>query len=502
MSKTDAKHSPLRTAFTLSMVGGLSSLSLLCACEDTLPPPVVTDMASPAGSDMTGTKPPGDEEASPAQCKATLTARIAQLKQDGVAVDGWSFADPVEMKEITTATKQTVDNYLDYDGHYRPLSNHPGCSVTNLYYDKANTNGSTPFVDGNNDGKWTGATVYGGPNKATGYVDGDVAKIPGYPCAAKQYAQQSEDTSKPIIILVHGNSTRPHTFEKFLIPPGTPVETAYENVKFTADVAQRDQLVEKLIAARYRVVSVDFRTDLVANVDPSANSTTQNAAGNIDHGWATPILQSLIKAVAKQNPSRKISLIGHSLSATVVRDALRRMFIEFNDNKPEAINPFPFVRHVIVASGAAHGVSTYDPNLGAQCAMNKTMRGTIVCEMGSRSNYVQTYFHKALNGPKDLYTTPCADGDYAFGKTSACGGNAVRYYSITMSDKTPGSNYQDFYVSQAASRLDLPGCVVNKLTTLNDYDTSGYFNKGFIANHMGSIRSDAGIGLILSYLKE
>ena len=156
---------------------------------------------------------------------------------------------------------------------------------------------------------------------------------------------------------------------------------------------------------------------------------------------------------------------------------------------------------VIMGSGAHHGVSSYDPP-GSLCSTNKTMRGTIVCEMGSRSNYVQTYFHKALNGPKDLYTTPCADGDYAFGKTSACGGNAVRYYSITMSDKTPGSNYQDFYVSQAASRLDLPGCVVNKLTTLNDYDTSGYFNKGFIANHMGSIRSDAGIGLILSYLKE
>ncbi len=161
--------------------------------------------------------------------------------------------------------------------------------------------------------------------------------------------------------------------------------------------------------------------------------------------------------------------------------------------------------HADSARTAMTGGGTSPPNSSRNphpMAFSAAMRGTIVCEMGSRSNYVQTYFHKALNGPKDLYTTPCADGDYAFGKTSACGGNAVRYYSITMSDKTPGSNYQDFYVSQAASRLDLPGCVVNKLTTLNDYDTSGYFNKGFIANHMGSIRSDAGIGLILSYLKE
>lgn len=71
-----------------------------------------------------------------------------------------------------------------------------------------------------------------------------------------------------------------------------------------------------------------------------------------------------------------------------------------------------------------------------------------------------------------------------------------------MTDKTPGSNYQDFYVSQASSRLDMPGCVVNKLTTLADYDTSGYFGKGFIANHFGSVRSAAGLELILHYLQE
>ena len=44
------------------------------------------------------------------------------------------------------------------------------------------------------------------------------------------------------------------------------------------------------------------------------------------------------------------------------------------------------------------------------------------------------------------------------------------------------------------------GGVVNKLTTLNDYDTSGYFNKGFIANHFGSVRSMAGSDLVMKYL--
>jgi hypothetical protein len=71
-----------------------------------------------------------------------------------------------------------------------------------------------------------------------------------------------------------------------------------------------------------------------------------------------------------------------------------------------------------------------------------------------------------------------------------------------MSDLEQGSRYQDLYVSQAASRIDMPGCVINKLTTLNDYDTSGYFNKGFIANHFGSMRSEAGLKLVMGYLAQ
>lgn len=464
----------------------------LLACSGTTPP----DTMQPMNADM---KPA--DEVSAAACKATIAARTAQLTQEGVDVSKWSTADAPEMKELTTPTKQTPDNYQEFDGHYRQLSNHPGCAVDNLYYDKANTTGATPFKDGNNDGKYTGAAAFGGPNAATGFIDGDKANIPGYPCAAKEYTQANEDKSKPIVILVHGNSTRPHSWEKFMLPAGVEVNTSLENVQFTADKTARDQLAEKLIAARYRVIAVDLRSDVVTSVEPSANSTTQNAAGNIDHGWSTPILQSLIQAVIAQNPGRKVSLVGHSLGVTVVRDALRRMWNDAQAGKPGAVNPFPYIQHVVLQSGANHGVSTYDPP-GALCANNKTMRGTVVCEMGSRSNYVQTYFHKPLNGPKDLFATPCADGDFAFGKTGQCGGNVVKYFSVTMSDKTPGSNYQDYYVSQAASRLDMPGCAVNKLTTLNDYDTSGYFVKGFIANHFGAARSDAGLTLALQYLAQ
>ncbi|MCP3103916.1 alpha/beta hydrolase [Myxococcus sp. K15C18031901] len=435
-------------------------------------------------------------------CRDRIAAKTAEVEAAGIDIATWSIQDASEMKELTTTTPQNQDNYLSYDGKYRPVTNHPGCAVDNLYYDKTNTTGSTPYVDGNNDGKWTGNSAFGGPNAATGFLPGDRAKIPGYPCAAKEYTQPNEDTSKPIIVLVHGNSTRPHTWEKFILPPGTPPTTAYENVQFTADTTARDQLAEKLIAAHYRVIAVDFRTDVVTSIDPSANSTTQNSSGNIDHGWSTPILQSLLKAVMKDQPNRKVALIAHSLGVTVARDALRRMYVEWQAGKAGAINPFPQVSHVILGSGANHGVSTYDPALGSLCATNTTMRGTIVCEMGSRSNYVQTYFHKPLNGPRDLFATPCADGDYAFGKTGQCGENVVKYYTITMTDKEKGTNYQDLYVSEAASRIEMDGCVTNTLTTLTDYDTSGYFNKGFIANHFGSLRSSSGLDLAMRYLAE
>jgi hypothetical protein len=330
-----------------------------------------------------------------------------------------------------------------------------------------------------------------------GHSNGDKARVPGYPCAAKEHTQPAEDTSKPIVILVHGNSARPHYWEKFLLPPGTEINAAAENVRITPDTEARDQLAERLIAARYRVLAVDFRTDLVATVDPSGNNSTENLAGNVDHGWATPILQSLVKAVMKNHPDRKVALVGHSLGVTVVRDALRRLYVEHVKGEPGAINPFPQLSHIILGSGANHGVSLHATGL---CTSNTTMRGTVVCEMGSRSEYVQTYFHKPLNGPKDLFATPCADGDYAFGKTGQCGGNVVKYYTLTMRDIYQDANYQDLYVSESTARLDMKGCVVNALTTLADYDTSGYLSRGIIANHLGSARSEVGMARILEFL--
>ena len=88
-----------------------------------------------------------------ATCKAAIAQKTAQLTQEGVNIAAWSIEDAKEMTEISTPVAQNQMNYLDYDGRYRPLTNHPGCSTDNLYFDRKNTTGKTPYKDGNDDGK-------------------------------------------------------------------------------------------------------------------------------------------------------------------------------------------------------------------------------------------------------------------------------------------------------------------------------------------------------------
>jgi hypothetical protein len=137
------------------------------------------------------------------------------------------------------------------------------------------------------------------------------------------------------------------------------------------------------------------------------------------------------------------------------------------------------------------------------------MRGTVTCEMGQRNQYNETEFHRPLNGPPLMtehgefggwFETPCADGDYAFGKRMACGGHTVSYTTITMQDLTNGTQ-QDEFVSEHASRLYPIACANNVIDGLNDFDTSGYFYNGFFRNHYGSVRSDAGLGKVISALE-
>lgn len=326
------------------------------------------------------------------------------------------------------------------------------------------------------------------------------AAIAGYPCAAREFpfpAGKTEDTAKPIVILVHGNSESPTGWMKF-------VHADPASLMFPADTTARDQLGELLPAAGFRTIAVDFRSDLIDDPNSPEGKDTGNTPKNADHGWNVPILQALIKQLAIANPDRKISLVGFSLGATTVRDALRRLWVEHADHTWD-VNIFERVADVVVASGANHGVVSF----AKQCGVNLTMRGTVTCQMGQRNQYTVTSFHRPLNGPAmetadgqygGWWESPCADGDYAFGTRDACGDHAVRYTTITMKDLENGTQ-QDEFVSEHASRLHPTACANNLLNTTNDFDTSGYFYNGFFRNHYGAVRSPAGLAKITAALE-
>ena len=314
---------------------------------------------------------------------------------------------------------------------YRSLDSHPGCTTAGLSYPPA--------------------------------------QIAGYKCAAKAYETAQEDTTKPIVVLVHGNSSTPADWEKF-----------------PADKADaKPMLSERLVAAGYRVYAVDFRKD--KSDDPAGNNDTENAAQNFDHAWATPILEHLVDSVMTANPGRSVSIVAFSVGATVVRDALRRLH---RDKK----KPFERLALVALASGGNHGVSTFRK----LCGPNPTMRGKIACELGDRTGFVDTDFSKPLNGPGGAWETPCLDGDTAFGQAGVCGGHKVKYLTLVMRDIKEGT-FQDEFVSEAASALK---GATNKTVELTDVDETGYFFNGLFKNHQGSIRSETALGILTQALAE
>lgn len=407
-------------------------------------------------------------------CAETIAGREAEV---GAAVDTWAIDDAPEM--VASGGNQALE--ADYAGKYRDdLATHPGCAPREAY-----DGNSEPFMSDNQ------AEV----------PPGQPAEIAGYPCAAKVYDQAAEDTGKPIVILVHGNSSGVPSWEEYANAEraGTELQN-YQGFAFTMDAEPREQLAGKLVAEGYRVIAFDARVDLVATLeDWDSDSETGNPFLNIDHGWTVPMLQSLIAAVMRENPGRKVSLVGHSLGATTIRDALRRLFVDWRAGEEGAINPFAQLADVILLSGAHHGVSS-----GPLCETFDHMRGTVTCEMGDRAAFMPTYFTRRINGPSDLFAAPCADGDYAFGLRGMCEGTQVDYLTVTMED-IPGGELQDEFVSEDSSMLDLEGCVDNQLIGLDGYDSSGYFFTGawgFIANHFGSARSPAGMQLVLGELAD
>jgi hypothetical protein len=225
----------------------------------------------------------------------------------------------------------------------------------------------------------------------------------------------------------------------------------------------------------------------------------------MDHGWAVPITQELIRQVINNHPDREISIVALSLGTTVARDALRRLYVDYRTGTWDK-NVFEHLGNVILASGGNHGVSTF----AALCGRNTTMRGIAACQFGQRNTYTQTDFHRPLNGPPmptehgefgGWYETPCADGDYAFGETGACGGHAVKYTGITMADNEDGTQ-EDLFVSEHASRLYPTACANNIVNPQNAFDTSGYMLNGLFRNHYGSVRSETGLARVIETLAQ
>lgn len=273
------------------------------------------------------------------------------------------------------------------------------------------------------------------------------ATIDGYPCAAKMYEGQA-DASKPIVLLIHGNSDTPAVWEK--------VEGG------------EDMLSEKLVAAGYKTYAIDLRYDKV-DEDPK-----KNPAKNMSHEWSVPIVQKFIRVLFEANPDRKFVFISHSFGVTSVRDALRRL--QVNDK----FYAWKQIKAIIHGAGANHGVATF-----ALCATDSdSMRGRVACEMGNREAYSPTDFLKPLNGPSGSYEVPCIDGKTAFGQEGVCGDNKVEHITIVMKDIEQGT-YQDKFVSEASSALK---GAQNLTIGLDDFDNSGYFFDGLLKNHYGPVR--------------
>jgi pimeloyl-ACP methyl ester carboxylesterase len=349
---------------------------------------------------------------------------------------------PAGNPATNTTDEDAPAQYVPYKDD---LATHPGCTIEGLSTRSA--------ADGTPAG-YTAAVINGG----------------AYKCAAKEYpVATSEDTTKPIIVLVHGNSSTPNDWETF-----------YQ------DAAKTPMISETLVADGYHVYASDVRYDMVPT------DTKNNPSKNYDHGWAVPIVQSLLTNLFAQYPApRKFNIAGFSIGPTVVRDALRRML-------RNGQNPFARIHSLYYASGANHGVSTYSQLCGSETApLNGTMAGLAACQLGNRATYVLTPFESPLNGTVDdpSYDTPCSDGDTAYGQTGVCGGNAVVYTTVVFGDPDSGPLLDEF-VSQASAHL-------NGATnlTVNQEEPDKYFFNGLFPHHFGSIRSAEGVAYAKQYLE-
>ena len=108
-------------------------------------------------------------------------------------------------------------------------------------------------------------------------------------------------------MLQHGNSGSPNHFEEFHSSAlaGTKA-TTLGDFTFTISKDPVPSLARGLVDAGYQVIASDLRVDKVRVLDgvnlaasDPMDPSYGDAFGNIDHGWARLILQSLIKVLLR-----------------------------------------------------------------------------------------------------------------------------------------------------------------------------------------------------------
>lgn len=309
------------------------------------------------------------------------------------------------------------------------------------------------------------------------------AAIPGYKCAAKAYPVTNEDTSRPVVLLVHGNSDGTGGWEAFTDPSCDPI----------GPMQGQPMLSERLGAAGYRVLAVDMRanrTQLTGSDPADCMGPTCNVAHTMDHGWGVPIVMHFIERVAAAYPNRHLAIVGHSFGATVIRDALRRLHVKKNAGLWSRIDD------VILLSGGNHGVSTAC-GFG-ECGTNTTMRGRAACQIGNRDAWQPNCWSLPLNGSSGAWETPCADGDSAYGQTGVCGNHVIKYTTIVISDDSNGTP-QDICVSEQAAMVKGGE---NLTVAGTSVDESDYFACGVLETHFASQRSLEAMNMVLARLAD
>jgi len=360
------------------------------------------------------------------------------------------------------------------------LATHPGCSTYGQLLDS------------------TGLTVLGhtdaGPG--IGYTN---ATITGYPCAAKEYLPAAEDTTKPIVILIHGNADDPTVWETCNLNDMTDGrQNIYEESSITTADCTSSALMlsETLNAAGYHAFAVDLRYDLVpVNRALPATDPKYDPAQQFDHSWAVPIAQAMVTSLYAQYPTRKFAIVAHSLGVTIGRDLLRRM-------DRAGLNPYARLTAFVGASGGNHGIipAEYDALCGTEAnPINTSLSGASACQLGSYKGWTPAIFEMPISGVGEAWETPCVDGSTAFGQTGVCGGNTIKWTTVVDADNAADGSTEDEIVDESAAAL----MGANNLTIpYGSVDSTGYFYGMLLEHHFSSVRSAAGIAAIMGALAQ